>query len=201
MERCPTTASGPPPHCGGEALRAAQRFPYTIETRPTPYASPSQWGGGAKRRWGTSYDEPNRSHTSIAVPHRTGGMVLMNPLNEPGGARGARRRNSGSETMPPKKLRSPVSFGIFSKRNRGTFFFAACLANPELRLKHLRAPRDRPRHARHATEVLFLLRYSSVPAAGAGPPWLLRLLRARSKGSRRHAAPRVGISDCDIVSV
>jgi hypothetical protein len=111
-----------------------------------------------------------------------------------------RRRNSGSETMPPKKLRSPVSFGIFSKRNRGTFFFAACLANPELRLKHLRAPRDRPRHARHATEVLFLLRYSSVPAAGAGPPWLLRLLRARSKGSRRHAAPRVGISDRGIIS-
>ena len=111
-----------------------------------------------------------------------------------------RRRNSGSETMPPKKLRSPVSFGIFSKRNRGTFFFAACLANPELRLKHLRAPRDRPRHARHATEVLFLLRYSRVPAAGAGPPWLLRLLRARSKGSRRHAAPRVGISDRGIIS-
>ena len=85
--------------------------------------------------------------------------------------------------------------------NRGTFFFAACLANPELRLKQLRAPRDRPRHARHATEVLFLLRYSSVPAAGAGPPWLLRLLRARSKGSRRHAAPGVGISDRDIVSI
>ena len=53
----------------------------------------------------------------------------------------------------PKKYRSTVSFGNISKGNRGAFFFAACLANPELRLKHLRAPRDRPRHARHATGV------------------------------------------------
>ena len=108
--------------------------------------------GAAQRR---PYKNPSdRNDTSIAVPQRPGGMVLMNPLNEPGGARGARRRNSGSETMPPKNSvpRSP-SVNI-SKGNRGTFFFAACLANPELRLKHLRAPRDRPRRARHAAGVL-----------------------------------------------
>ena len=132
----------------------------------------------------------DRNDTSIAVPHRTGGMVLMNPLNEPGGARGARRRNSGSETMPPKKSRSPVSFGIFSKRNRGDVLFCGMPCEPGTPLE---APpcATRPPPARPARNGGSLSLAIFQRAGGRGPVYcgfsgcFALVLRVRADMPRR----------------
>ena len=102
----------------------------------------------------------------------------------------------------PKKSRSTVSFGNISKGNRGDVLFCGMPCEPGTPLE---APpcATRPPPARPARNGGFLF-CDTLPACRRPEPVhrdALRLLRARSKGSRRHAAPRVGISDCDIVSV
>ena len=96
-------------------MRAALRFPYTIETRPTPYASPSQLGGGAKRRWGT----PETIPLSL-IPTR-GAACRREPLER---ARSNRRSHGGPAPAAGtleyrKRKRTSVACRACRGRSRG----------------------------------------------------------------------------------